>query len=69
MLYALLSFLIAALVLLVVIYVVKLVLDYLEIDKPIRQIVLLIIALFAIIFLLAAFSTLPLSTCKSLFCR
>ncbi len=48
----LLMFLVGALVLLVVIYVIKLVLDYLELDPPIRKIAMLIVALIALIILI-----------------
>jgi len=50
----LLVFLIVMLVLAVVIYVVKIILDQLELDPPIRKIALLILGVIAIIILVAA---------------
>lgn len=47
------SFLIAVLVLLVVLYVVKLVIDYLELPPPIRKIALIVIALIALLWLVS----------------
>ncbi len=52
MLTALIYFLIGVLVLLVVLYVTKLVLDYLELPPPIRQIVMLIFGLIGLIVLI-----------------
>jgi hypothetical protein len=46
------QFLIFALVLLIVLYVVKIVVDYLELDPPIRKIVLLIVGLIGLVALL-----------------
>ncbi len=47
------GFLIAVLVLLVVLYVVKVVVDYLELPPPIRKVVLLIVGLMALLWLLS----------------
>jgi hypothetical protein len=46
------QFLIFALVLLVVLYVCKIIVDYLELDPPIRKIVLLIVGLIGLLALL-----------------
>ncbi len=69
MLYALLSFAVAILILLLIVYLIKLVLDYLELDPPIRKVAMVIVAIIAIIFLVATFASLPLATCKTLFCQ
>ncbi len=47
------GFLIAVVVLLVVLYVAKLVIDYLELPDPIRKVVLLIIGLIGLLWLLS----------------
>lgn len=47
------NFLIAVLILLVCLYVVKLVVDWLELPDPIRKVVLLIVGLIAVLWLLS----------------
>lgn len=49
---SIIGFLLALLVLVVVIFAVKLVLDYCEVTGPIRQLVLLIVALLCILMIL-----------------
>lgn len=50
----LVGFLVTCLVLLIVLYVAKLILDYMEAPPPIRTIVLLILGLIGLIFLLGS---------------
>jgi hypothetical protein len=69
MLYWLLSFVIVILVLAVAIYLVKLLLDFLELDAKLRQIFMVGVAIVAVIVLIIALSSFPITTCKSLFCR
>ena len=47
----LLGFLLGIIVILVVLYCVKLVLDYCELDAPLRKVIMLIVCLIALIFL------------------
>ena len=51
----LIDLLIAVIILLVVLYVAKIVIDYLELPPPIRQIVMLIIALVVLVIVLGWF--------------
>jgi len=69
MLWALISFLIALFVLAIVIYVVKLILDMIPLPEQAKTIAFIILGLFALLFLFATFSSIPLATCASLFCR
>jgi len=68
MLYALLTLVVSVLILLVVIYLIKLVMDSLEVDQPIRKVILLLVAIFAIVFLFSIFLGTPLNACRTLFC-
>jgi hypothetical protein len=69
MLYALLTLVVSALILLLVIYLIKLVLDSLEVDPPMRKVILLLVAICAIIFIFSAFFGTPLYACHTLFCK